>query len=612
MGADTAGPGPVLTVRQRCQRTVRVSHAILPASRPASRNARAREILVAPPGGGFRAGAARIAALLTCCALLSLLLWDRPDFLISSDSLFPAAFVWDAMHRGDAWSGLQQPHIPSFFPDLLIHGTAQMATGRWRAALAVWVFVVLVWLAVLLIRLTAQVAGVGREAVAPWVLLLFMLVFTRAALGLNGFTAADGGGDPFLPFLFILLPYTHGGPFLLALTGALIARETAARPSGLKLLTLALLSGAMGVSDQLCLFSFVGPLTAALLGGWLTNTVARQTALYILSAVWGGNALGALYAYTLDVQYMPLPSLTTMLSHTAGFVADLGRHPFMLILLAGLLSAFAGTVWRHGLGIPLESVARVPPKDRHPPAEPEDDGLHRFGPPQLSGQMRVSGQMRGGFLGDFWSVFAASGTLGSIALMMLFHEDVWSYRYALPALWWAFILTAAALSWHGRRVLLAPRLAASALAVCLALPWAAAGFPAPRLSHWGSPLAACLENTAMRAGLADFWIARKTSAASDWRLQIEPIDSIGEARVWGNNRKWFTHDIHDASRRPDYRFIVMDRLPRDQIAQVYGQPDRVVMCGASSVWVYDEPGRLYRALERMSPFLADVFAAAPP
>ncbi len=169
-----------------------------------------------------------MAALLTCCALLSLLLWDRPDFLISSDSLFPAAFVWDAMHRSDAWSGLQQPHIPSFFPDLLIHGTAQMATGRWRVALAVWVFVVLVWLAVLLIRLTAQVAGMGREAVAPWVLLLLMLVFTRAALGLAGFTAVDGGDDPFLPFLFILLPYTHGGPFLLTLTGALIARETAA------------------------------------------------------------------------------------------------------------------------------------------------------------------------------------------------------------------------------------------------------------------------------------------------------------------------------------------------------------------------------------------------
>ena len=111
--------------------------------------------------------------------------------------------------------------------------------------------------------------------------------------------------------------------------------------------------------------------------------------------------------------------------------------------------------------------------------------------------------------------------------------------------------------------------------------------------------------------MADFWLARATSAASDWDLQIDPINSLGGARVWGNNPNWFTHDIHDATRPPQYRFIIMDRLSADRIAPVYGRPDRIMLCGASTVWLYDEPGRLNRNLERASPFLADTFAAGP-
>jgi hypothetical protein len=162
---------------------------------------------------------------------------------------------------------------------------------------------------------------------------------------------------------------------------------------------------------------------------------------------------------------------------------------------------------------------------------------------------------------------------------------------------------------------------AAVIATCLTLVWlegtsSAAGLSArgphiPRLLAWNTPLAACLKQTGMQGGLADYWLARETSAASDWQVQVDPIDSIGEARVWGANRSWFTHDIHDASRRPSYRFIVLDRLRVDRIALVYGQPDRVMVCGSSTVWLYDDADRVYRSLERASPFLADLFAAAP-
>ena len=125
-------------------------------------------------------------------------------------------------------------------------------------------------------------------------------------------------------------------------------------------------------------------------------------------------------------------------------------------------------------------------------------------------------------------------------------------------------------------------------------------------------MATCLERAGLTAGLADFWFARETNAASDWRIQVQTIDGVGEARVWGNDRMWYSEDIHDPARRPDYRFIVMDRLPADRMLAVYGAPDRVMVCATSDVWVYDDSRRLFHGLRAASPFLEDQFAAGPP
>ena len=141
--------------------------------------------------------------------------------------------------------------------------------------------------------------------------------------------------------------------------------------------------------------------------------------------------------------------------------------------------------------------------------------------------------------------------------------------------------------------------------------WLALGQPMPRMLGWSSPLASCLEREGLHAGLADYWIARRTSAASDWRVQIEPLDANGAARVWGNDWSWFAHATLDPSRRPAYRFIVTDRLPLATIGSVYGAPDRVATCAGATIWVYDDPNRLFDSLAHASPFLADTFATAP-
>ena len=54
----------------------------------------------------------------------------------------------------------------------------------------------------------------------------------------------------------------------------------------------------------------------------------------------------------------------------------------------------------------------------------------------------------------------------------------------------------------------------------------------------------------------------------------------------------------------------MDRLAPAGIEQAYGQPDRALSCGASTVWIYDADV-LWRGLVRASPLMAPVFATAP-
>jgi hypothetical protein len=55
----------------------------------------------------------------------------------------------------------------------------------------------------------------------------------------------------------------------------------------------------------------------------------------------------------------------------------------------------------------------------------------------------------------------------------------------------------------------------------------------------------------------------------------------------------------------------MDGLHADRIAAAYGQPDRVIRCGSTPIWIYDDTDRLYDNLVRASPSMAATFAAAP-
>ncbi len=519
-----------------------------------------------------RSGAVLPAVLLVACGVLSLFFLDRPDFLISSDTLLQAEFVWDALHHGYAWSGFQQSRVPSIFPDLLVFAAVQAATGSWRIAMAIWVYLVLVTLTAVASCITARIARSTGATAMFAVLLSVMLVLVAASLGFLRFAPMMDSNLYVSPYLIILLPNYHSGPFLIGLIAAVVASRAieapaaSGKPRPSAAVALALLSAAMCVSDLLCITSLLLPLTAALVAGLSVGAVTRSTTIRLLCAAWGGGAIGWSGVQMLNRQPLPFPTRYEIEWAIVRLPTHLVDHPGMLIVLGGLALALAADVWRRAIR---------------------------------------------GWLASFWSVFAATSALGSLAITMLLYVDAWSYRYALPFLWWTVILAAAALARVCDRRPLLLRLPVATITAGLAVVWLSQGVHAPRLLRWDLPLALCLQRAGLHAGLADYWVARRTAAASDWQLQVDQLAASGAAFYWGNDRFWFAHDVHDGARPPPYRFIVMDELPTQQITAVYGRPDHVMLCDATEVWVYDDPHRLYHDLERASPSLADTFATAP-
>ena len=432
------------------------------------------------------AAAAAMAAI--ACLLLSLLYCDRPALLLTSDSLTPADFVWDLLHRDSAWSSFEFPHSPGFFPDETVLAMVQGPAGDWRIAMAAWTAVVFAGLLAVCALVASGLAQCGRGAAAFVSVCTIVPLMTAAALASRSMEIDTGGQGPLFPWILTLLPGGHGGNFLLIMTGAAIAGRAARRGAGMRdAALLAALSFAGVVSDQLTLIGLTIPAAAALLSGLAVGSVRRDTLVRLLTGLGFGAMMGLYASARLDKQYMPGPTFASSLEHIVRFLAGLDSHPDVIAATLLLTGALGFHLWRSGLRA---------------------------------------------WIGAFWPVFIGTGAYGSLAFTAILYEDVWSFRYAFPALWGAVFLTAACLA---RWPLAQSGVGRGAVATVLAA--AALAGPlrdgrAPALLLWHDPLAACLRDQGFRAGLADFWIARKATVGSDWRLQVQPIDAYGQARIW--------------------------------------------------------------------------------
>jgi hypothetical protein len=117
---------------------------------------------------------------------------------------------------------------------------------------------------------------------------------------------------------------------------------------------------------------------------------------------------------------------------------------------------------------------------------------------------------------------------------------------------------------------------------------------------WKAPLTDCAidlrDRLRLQAGLAAYWIARPLTASLDWTLQVDQLNQDGSPIYYMNDRFWFTKSFSDATRPPEYRFIVMDMLDEAAVRKRYGEPTSTQTCGASRIWLYDDPQRVRQAL----------------
>jgi len=495
--------------------------------------------------------AGRLALLLFASSLLVLAVWNHPDFVISSDTLLPAALTWDLLHHHDAWGSFQQARVPSFFPDLAAYGLFQALTGSWRAATGLWTLTMVGWLIGISAWLSSRLANSARwpAAVACLVIIVPLLAMGAAEVG-PSMDLQQLGHLPLLPYLIVLLPFTHGGPFLLALTTAALTLGPARSRASFKVLLLAIFSFMLGLSDLLVVASLLLPMTTALFCGMSVGTVTKRRFKWLVGAAWTGAGFGWACAETLDRQAIPYPPIGSIPHYALRWLNGLERHPVMIVAVAALILAVAADVRQRGWR---------------------------------------------GWLGNSWSVFAATSALGALLITVLLYENMWSYRYALPFLWWPIILAAAGLTkfiadYNWLRLTAIP--ACSAIGLLCAMP----NLEEPALLRWQSPLARCLTNAGMHAGLAEYWLARVVTASTDWDIQVNQITPAGTAYIWGNDRSWFDHDIHNVSLQPPYDFIVMDHLDKSRILAIYGAPSGKLACGASTVWLYDDATEVNEAL----------------
>ena len=514
-----------------------------------------------------------VIALLTAAGLsLSLLCWDRPGFLlVNSDTLAAAEFIWDLSHRSGAWTTFQQPHNPEFVPGDLFFGVVQGVTANWRLGMAGWVLLTVLWLLAVVRAIATDIALTSRPQVTLSVLLLIIAVLAAGAVGAPRSIDHADASDLFRavarwPWFIVLPPVSHGGTLLLALTTALVMHRSAAQPTALNHVYLFLLSLAAQFSDQLSLVFFLAPATAAMLGCVLGGTIIRPRAIRLIFCIWVGAALGGLGSLLFDRRFLAFPNLFSALASGQLFFAELNEASGIIGSVIILMLALGAELWRRGLGM---------------------------------------------WLGSFWPVFATASAAGSLMVTILFYRDAGAFRYALPLIWWPVIYLAGLLAIPLGRCMPTAWAMTAVVISGPAMVWLTPGIHVPALFTWSTPLATCLRQEGLQTGLAGYWIARQTNAATDWELQVQPIDQGGGALLWGNDWMWFTHDIHDDRRRPAYQFIVMDELPITAIVNVYGRPDRVAVCGGSTIWIYNDPAWMFNRLKHASGTMGPVFAAAP-
>lgn len=342
----------------------------------------------------------------------------------------------------------------------------------------------------------------------------------------------------------------HSGPFILSVGTLILARKGGTWP----LLLMATLAALGTFSDRMVVGTFLIPLLAALYSANRHGEMPRRIVILTALLALAGCALGL----AADKVVFPL-----FLTRQTDAPLKLGNLIQDAVIFLG-----SQAVW-FVLALNASVLIRLSRKTLPP--------LARF----------------------WWTAAAAAMVPSSLLAAGLWQDDT-SQRYLSAVLWWPVILWAPAIAERLRRFKKTAVLAMTgAAAVAFARIVSA---PHPLLS-WQNPIAACLAPTGRTAGLALFWQARPITIASNWHLQVEQIKARGGIGIWGNNPSWYTSSRGTPGQLPPFSFIVMRGLDEPAIRAAYGQPDSVLPCPGSDVWLYDDPAAMRAHLAAASPAL---------
>ncbi|HLJ21970.1 MAG TPA: hypothetical protein VKU84_17320 [Stellaceae bacterium] len=487
------------------------------------------------------------------------------DLVVQSDSLLPASVAWDYWNHDYALSGFPLSTAPDLIPDYLVYVPVQLATSSWRWAVLAYGAVSLLALASLAGLIVRDITGCKWHIGAQSALLVLLGVL---------FLQLPVTEPTRHHFFWLFQPTCHGGSFILSLATLIVARRWLERPATPKLALLLGLIFAGALSDLLFLITAVGALIAAMALGVWRRRISPAKFCWTLGYITASVVAARLADLSLSHEKIEFVFWATFREHALAFLSDLGEIANaapLTVLLTSLvpLLIFAGFPW----------IAK-----------------------RAAGRDGVADHI------EFWWTASIVSTIVTVLVIPLRYVDIEGLRYAYALLWWPLIWTAAALVWavgSAARYGFAAMLAGAIIALSSSYFWR--GPHAPALLTLQEPLEVCIENgvssAGLNAGLAAYWQARRIEAFSDWRLQVDQINEDGSAELWINDRHWYSHDIHDATRPPEYNYIVMAHVDESAIRVNYGPPSRTLECGGTAFWIYDDPESVRRTLFRLSPRL---------
>ena len=99
---------------------------------------------------------------------------------------------------------------------------------------------------------------------------------------------------------------------------------------------------------------------------------------------------------------------------------------------------------------------------------------------------------------------------------------------------------------------------------------------------WRSDLAACLiargDAYGLKAGFADYWVARPTVFGGSGAVQLEEMTPKGLAQVYGSDAFGLLRSSREAGQAALFNYIVTTNLDEAALQARYGAPSQTFQC----------------------------------